>query len=139
MNKLTGFTLIEVLITTLIFSFVILSLTQLQTSSSRYGHSASLHSIASLAASSLLEQMRADHLAVLAGNYNLEQNSTLSSPSNPTNIALQQWHTQLADNLPEGQGSVSCDNTHFCKVTIFWRSRINTDIPLLSFSLSSQF
>ncbi len=139
MNKSTGFTLIEVLITTFIFSFAILSLTQLQTFSSRYGHSASLHSIASLAASSLLEQMRANRQTVLAGDYNLEQNSTLSSASNPANTDLQQWLTQLAANLPEGQGSVSCDNTHFCKVTIFWRNRINTDIPLLSFSLSSQF
>jgi type IV pilus assembly protein PilV len=138
-NKSAGFTLIEVLITTFIFSFAILSLTQLQTFSGRYGHSANLHSIASLAASSLLEQMRTDREAVLAGGYNIDQNSTLSSTSNPANIALQQWRTQLTANLPEGQGSIRCDNTHYCTVSIFWRNTINTDISLLSFSLSSQF
>lgn len=141
-SKQRGFTLIEILITTLIFSFAMLSLTQLQTSASKQANSAALHHSATLQAFSILEQMRVDRIAVLAGQYNVSNTATVSISATHTNNALQQWQTELANVLPEGQASIECSATGLCQVSIFWRniipSQSESQSQLLNFVVSSQ-
>ena len=140
--KQRGFTLIEILITTLIFSFSMLSLTQLQTTASKYANSSALHHMATLQALNILEHMRADRVAVLAGHYNLTQQNTSSHSDSPSAQVLQQWQSELADLLPEGQGSIECSLAGRCKIAIFWvnivPSQMAADNHRLRFELSSQ-
>jgi len=140
--KQQGFTLIEVLITTLIFSFAMLSLTQLQNSASKQSYSAALHHMATLQAFSILEQMRADRVAVLAGQYNVNNSVTVSTAAIDTNTALQQWQTELAHGLPEGQASIECSTIGLCQISIFWRnivpSQTASQSTVLNFVISSQ-
>lgn len=141
-GKQYGFTLIEVLITTLIFSFALLSLTQLQNNASKHAHSASLHHQATLYAFSILETMRADRVAVLAGQYNVTKTDTVSVSDTNTNNVLQQWQLKLADTLPEGQATIHCSATGLCQVGIFWRnivpSQTAASSAVLSFVVTSQ-
>jgi len=140
--KQGGFTLIEILITTLIFSFAMLSLTQLQSTASKQASSSALHNLATVYALTILEQMRADRVAVLAGQYNLAQNTTLSSSDATSSSVLQQWQSELANLLPEGQGSIECSSLGQCKISIFWRNIVPSQTASkntsLSFVLNSQ-
>ena len=140
--KQGGFTLIEILITTLIFSFAMLGLTQLQTTASKYASSTALHNIATLQALNILEYMRSDRVAVFAGQYNLNQNATASNSNTVSATTLQQWQTELADRLPAGQGSIECSDSGRCNISIFWANVVpnqtaSSNNPL-SFVLSSQ-
>ena len=141
-TKQQGFTLIEILITALIFSFALLSLTQLQLTANRHANSARLHHIATLQALSILEQMRADRSAVLAGQYNLTQDTSTLIANTTASAVLQQWQSQLANLLPEGQGSIQCNPSGLCELSIFWYNHLASQNTLqirpLSLVLRSQ-
>jgi type IV pilus assembly protein PilV len=140
--KQGGFTLIEILITTLIFSFAMLSLSQLQNTASKQASSTALHNLATVQALNILEQMRADRVAVLAGQYNLAQNTTTSSSDTISANVLQQWRSELTNLLPKGQGSIECNASGRCEISIFWNnvvpSQTSSKNTQLSFVLSSQ-
>jgi Tfp pilus assembly protein PilV len=98
-----------------------LSLTQLQTTASKHGNSASLQSIASLQVLNILEQMRANRTAVLDGNYDI------SVGGNPTGMGLsthtlQQWLHNISTQLPEGQAYIQCSSLAVCELGISWRN-----------------
>jgi len=141
-SKNKGFTLLEVLITTFIFSFAMLSLALMQMNGMKHGHSASLQSIANMQAMNILERMRANQADVLAQKYNLVKAATPTG-SGLVLEELTSWRDNLKQLLPEGTSSINCNVTGYCTINIFWKSiQPKADSPLtpeeLNFQISSQ-
>ena len=140
-KKNKGFSLLEILITTFIFSFAMLSLALMQMNGMKHGHSANLQSVANMQALNIMEKMRANRVDVIAENYDLSKSA---SPSGGGVVfeELTQWRDDLKKLLPEGTGSIDCDTpplnpAGLCRVTIFWSSiHPNPDSPLIPEELS---
>ena len=139
-NKNKGFSLLEVLVTTFVFSFAMLSLALMQMNGMRTGQSANLQNIANLQTMDILEKMRASRADVIAGNYNI---SRLATPVGD-NIAaadITNWKNKLADLLPSGEGSIQCNATAKCTIQIFWspiHQDLNVEVPDSTFTVVSQ-
>ncbi len=136
--KNTGFTLLEILITTFIFSFAMLSLALMQMNGMKAGHSASLQSIANMQTMDILERMRANRVGVLNGNYNIAK---ASSPSG-SGVAITElinWRATLANLLPEGDSAIVCNATGRCTINIYWKTiHADSNTPDLNFRVITQ-
>ena len=97
-NHSHGFTLIEVLVTLLVLSIGLLGLASLQIQGLRGTHEALLHTQAGGLAVDMAERL-------------------LAHPLDAQD--LQDWKTQLAQRLPEGDGSVVM-NAATATVQVFW-------------------
>jgi len=139
-NKNKGFSLLEVLVTTFVFSFAMLSLALMQLNGMRTGQSANLQSIANLQCMDILEKMRANRADVMAGNYNITRSA---SPIGDAIAAseLTTWKNKLATLLPSGEGSIQCSATAKCNIQIFWspiHQDLNVEMPDSTFAIVSQ-
>jgi type IV pilus assembly protein PilV len=143
-----GFTLLEVLIAVLVFSFGLLGIAAMVLTSVRGTHTAQLHTQATFLAQWMSDAMRANSAAVMAGNYDgpaltaLATNCTSASCS-PATLATRDrevWGTMLARALPAGAGSVRCnlnparrrDGTMafpagLCTLTLTWSESTETE------------
>jgi type IV pilus assembly protein PilV len=90
--KANGFTLLEVLIALVIFSFGLLALAALMAKGLQYNTSALHRSYASTQAYDIADRMRANRLGITAGNY---------------------------DSIPSGSGSVSKTGDTYT-ITVTW-------------------
>ena len=152
-----GFTLLEILITTFIFSFAMLSLALMQMNGMKHGNSASLQSVANMQTIDILERMRVNRNDVLANNYDISRTSEaacsglhdaefetcLSGLTQQWNKDLAQWRHNLEELLPSGTGSIACNASGRCTINSFWNSiHPNPDSPLapdeLNFTIVSQ-
>ena len=110
-RRARGFSLIEVLITILVFAIGLLGLAALQAVSMRSNQSANFRTQATALGYMIIDRMRANTDAVLRGEYLAGLSAgdcTADPPDSPTSahdIAV--WRQQLACQLPDGQGSVS--------------------------------
>jgi len=116
-RKHAGFTLIEVLVSLLVFSIGLLGLAALQLQSLKFNQSAYQRSQASLMAYDVLDRMRSNVLAARNGNYNigLDDPGTLTSCTGTgvtctsaqiATFDLFEWKQALAAVLPKGDGSI---------------------------------
>lgn len=105
-----GFTLLEVLIAMLIFSFGLLGLAALQTYSVKANQSANFRSQASALANTMLDNIRANRTQI-ANYYSNGYNAAADCPATPTQTGAAQdlalWRQQLACQLPQGVGAVA--------------------------------
>lgn len=130
-----GFTLLEVMVALVIFSIGLLGLAGLQSQSLRYNHSAYLKTQASYLAYDILDRMRANREAAIAGRYNADNTTTGADKDCDTKGAtcstndmalhdIYEWKQLLSSNnvLPGGTGSIAQDGTDNDKftVTIAW-------------------
>jgi len=106
--KANGFTLLEVLIALVIFSFGLLALAALMAKGLQYNTSALHRSYASTQAYDIADRMRANRLGITAGNYDSISGAG-TDPVCITNAAL----------LPSGSGSVTTDGTTYT-ITVTW-------------------
>lgn len=114
-----GFSLLEVLVAVAIMALGLLGLAGLQAQGLKNNHSAYIRSQASLYAYDMLDRLRVDRLAAIAGSYNL----TLAA-SAPTGTALADteragWLQQLAA-LPAGDGSISVTSAGVVTIVVQW-------------------
>ncbi len=143
-NKNKGFSLLEVLVTTFIFSFAMLSLALMQINGMQTGQSANLQNIANLQSMDILEKMRANRAGVMAGNYNITRSESPINDDNRgqvVNNELTAWKNKLATLLPGGEGSIQCDATAQCTIQIFWspiHQDLNVEMPDSTFAVMSQ-
>ena len=129
MIKNNGFTLIEVLISTVVLSIGLLGMAALVASSIKNNQSAYFRSQATQLAYDIADRMRANGTA--SDNY-LSSNiadatqhavcATVSTSCTPQNMAendLYQWHSALISNLPGGTGTIINAGGIFT-VTVNW-------------------
>lgn len=118
----SGFTLLEVMVAVVVLSLGLLGLAGLQAASLRNNQIAYYRGIATQQAYDIADRLRANLMGVRAGNYN---NLTAVIPANPAcftagpagclpaNMAITdhfQWNTTNAALLPNGVGTVVCED-----------------------------
>jgi len=117
-SKSSGFSLIEVLVAILIFSFGLLGIAGLMTVSIRNNHNGYMRSQAIMLNHSLVEGMRANVTGLWQGAYNGEAPSSLTkvcdlnSRCNYQDLAdfdMQQWGVLINQYLPNGAGTINCE------------------------------
>ena len=108
-----GFSLIEVLITILIFAIGMLGLAALQATSVRSNQSANFRTQATALGYMIIDRMRANSDGVLRGEYlaGLQAgNCAAAPPATPQDAHdVAAWRQKIACQLPNGQGSIALD------------------------------
>lgn len=118
-SHISGFTLIEVLITLVVLSIGLLGVAGLQLSGLRANHGSGMRSQATFLAYDMGERLRANIQGVHDGDYNnLSGNpgdpGCISSSCSPALMAqtdLHEWNLANATHLPSGVGAVCLDST----------------------------
>ena len=122
-RRQSGFTLIEVLVTLVIFAFGMLGVAGLQMISLTNMDSAQFRSIASLKAGEMAERMRAnagtsyegvagaDNECRAAHYADRHANPVKCTPETLAADDLADWNAELAGRLPKGGGIVCADST----------------------------
>lgn len=106
-----GFSLIEVLITILIFAVGLLGMAALQAVSMRSNQSANFRTQATALAYMIIDRMHANSDAVLRGEYladlaSVDCGAAPDDTLQPAAYDVAQWRQQIACQLPEGQGAI---------------------------------
>lgn len=129
-KRQSGFSLLEVVLSALIFSFAMLSLGLMQMNGMKRAQSVELQSTANILANNILDSMRADLVGVLSGFYSVDYN-VIPVGGSVANDTLSAWKNQLSRELPQGDGDIKCVLT-YCTVKVRW-DNIN---PLLAHASS---
>jgi type IV pilus assembly protein PilV len=111
-----GFTLIEVLVAVMVFSFGLLGIAGMMTISVRNNHNGYLRSQANFLAENMVDRMRANPVGLWNSAYNGTAaigtaGCTLTIPCNYNQLALydtQNWAQSLSTHLPSGSGTINC-------------------------------
>ncbi len=123
-SKQKGFSLIEVLVTTLILAFGLLGMAGLQTVSLRNNVSAYERSQAVFLAYDITDRMRANRSIAVNGGYNVASSATSATVNLANALAqddVKDWLDLITTTLPAGDGSVSCPSaSSACQVDIYW-------------------
>jgi type IV pilus assembly protein PilV len=107
-GKASGFTFVEALVALIVLSIGLLGVAALQLTSLRSNHSSSLRSQATLLASDMVDRMRANRTAALAGAYDVDFDDVADDESTQqSQIDLVRWQVNLANTLPQGRGSIA--------------------------------
>jgi type IV pilus assembly protein PilV len=127
-----GFTMIEVLVALVIFSFAMLGLAGLQTRMLTYSQSSMLRTQAMALTDDVLERMRLDRANAVAGNWNTDLEASATSVSTgaaPYQFDLRDWKTEVEALLPAGRASILMDaaNNNTVLVIIEWNDSRGTD------------
>jgi type IV pilus assembly protein PilV len=134
-SGITGFTLIEVLVALIIFSFGMLGLAGLQIRMVTYSQSSLMRSQAAALTSDILDRMRVDRTNAIDGNWDTPLTERAGSLPNGTTYPyehdLREWKTEVESLLPEGRASiaVSRDGAQNVNVAISieWNDSRGTD------------
>ncbi|MBB3048714.1 type IV pilus assembly protein PilV [Litorivivens lipolytica] len=115
----SGFSLIEVLVALLITALGILGLSAANLNALKFNQTADVRSHATLLAYDIVDRMRANREAALAGHYDI----ALTAPA-PTGNAIHQsdvrdWLNALSNQLTSGDGSIARNGRSFT-VTVQW-------------------
>ena len=120
----SGFSLLEVLITLLITAIGLMGFAAMMLNSMKTNRIAMQRSVATAYAYDIIDCMRANRQDVVAGNYKVDFDGTLSGTSVATKDVTA-WKTELSENLPGGKGKISfTGNT--VKVEIKWTETVNS-------------
>lgn len=118
-----GFTLLEVLIAMLIFSFGLLGLAALQTYSVKANQSANFRSQATALAATLMDNVRANRVRI--GDYYSNSYAAVGCETAPVGagapaLDIAMWRQQIACELPQGQGAIAPISANEIAVCIRW-------------------
>ena len=117
-----GFTLLEVLVTVVIFSVGMLGIAGLQMTGMKQAHNSHLRAVATTQVLDMADRMRANLEGVEAGNYDYDQTQPNcppatdcgSSPCTPAQLAeydVCEWTAQTAAALPGGAARICLDDS----------------------------
>lgn len=118
-----GVGLIEVLIAVLVLSFGMLGLVGLQTWSLRNNQSALERGMATVQTNSIVDAMRADRVAVLAGSYDIGVDDETPTGNGYRDVVIANWRAELVDALNStATGGIDCGavSDSICDITIRW-------------------
>ncbi len=117
----TGVTMIEVLIAILVAVIGLFSAMQLQLTAVANTHSAYFRSQAAVISMGLIDQLRANPSAALAGDYDIELATNVPSDGGLEVTDLAQWRADLSSALPGSTSSVACVTaTRICNLLVQW-------------------
>ncbi len=135
-----GASLIEILVTISVLSLGFLGIASLQTSAIANIHIAYQYSQAASLAQSIVESVRANQAAAMAGLYQHDAGKSTPAPEKkcsatsctPAELAewnISSWHSAIASDLSGGKLSISCpkacSNQSIQLITIYWDARRN--------------
>jgi type IV pilus assembly protein PilV len=130
MQKQSGFSLIEVLVTMVIISFGMLGIAGVIINGLKNNNSSYARTQASILANDIIDRMRANKITAELPTrpYNLLLTDTPTGAGVPLND-LTEWRSSLATAMPSGTGSVSMDaTTKKVTVVVQWDdSRASSD------------
>lgn len=111
--------MIEVLVTIVVVSFGMLGFAGLLNESISANRQAHMRSQATLLAHDIVERMRVNRPAAVAGNYSIP---LATSPASGTLAGddLVEWKSLLASYLPAGDGSVVVDGAGNVTIVVTW-------------------
>lgn len=118
-QRCRGFSLLEMLVAMLILSFGLLGIAGLQAASLRNNTNAYMRTQANFLAYDMVDRMRANRTAALAGDYDI----ALGADASGSTVAakdLLEWKDQLGGMLTSGDGSVACDANAICSIVVQW-------------------
>ena len=137
MRRITGFSLIEVLISIVILSVALLGTAGLMGSSLRNTNTAYYRSQATVLADDILDRMRANVIAARSPNrhYDIGVGPVYVAPAgnNMARYDAEEWVAMLEETLPGGVGIVAVDADGIAEITIRW-----DDVLENSFTTQSQ-
>lgn len=116
-NNSSGFTLIEVLVAVVVFSFGLLGIAGMMTIAVKSNHNGFMRTQANFLAENMMDRMRANPTAVWNGFYDgtpvvaNTQPCALTAPCDYEQLATydtEAWARSLAQFLPAGQGQIAC-------------------------------
>lgn len=116
-NKQIGFSLIEVLIALVIFSFALVGIASLMSLSMRGNQNGYVRSQANILSVDIVNRMQANLGGIWEGEYNglIEDGATkcnLESPCTPADLAAldkESWYRSLQQILPNSTGRINCE------------------------------
>ena len=126
---MAGFSLLEALITALVLAVGLLGMAGLQGTALTRNHSSYLRSQAVVTAYDMMDRMRANRVAALAGSYaraytDSTPTQTCASACTGAQMAEadeREWVLYLANALPSGNGEISVDTaTDIATVKVHW-------------------
>ena len=119
-SQQAGVTMVEVLIAILVSAIGLFSAMKLQLTAVTNTHSSMFRSQAAIITSAMVDQLRANPTAAVAGRYDITLDGL--APTSGLEVAdLKQWRTDLATTLPAGTGSVNCVSaTAICTLVAQW-------------------
>ncbi|MCK0716153.1 type IV pilus modification protein PilV [Chromohalobacter sarecensis] len=120
--RTSGFSLIEVLITLFILSFGMLGLAATQTQALRAQRHADAQSQAVQRVGAMLERLRIDRHAALAGDYD---QPCSDDPGSAASAQVHTWLRGLVNALPQAQGCIEVvgdDDVVTATVKVIWRA-----------------
>lgn len=138
MNKQSGFSMLEVLVTILIMSVGLLGLAGLTAASMRNNHGAYHRTQAVWAAYDIADRMRVNRAVAIAGNYNIALGAAAPAGVAVNQIDLQQWQARL-NALPAGTGSVNVAADRTATVIVQWNdSRASGGAAVQQFQMQTR-
>lgn len=126
-NK-NGYTLFEVMIAVLIVSLGMIALGGIMINSLRYSKESANRFVATQQLYEMADRMRANHKAVVAGNYDEAKGIPSASScrtagcsiSNMAKFDINEWNTKNSRVLPKGEGTVTKNGDSFL-ITVSWQ------------------
>ncbi len=122
-----GIAMMEVLIAFFVLSIGLLGLAGLQIKALQFNQSAFQQSQAQISIYDMLDRMRMNRDAALAGGYNTGGWTNSHSAGQLADNDLNTWLIAVSGNLPDGEGSVNCDANFICTVEVRWTNRFNVN------------
>ena len=113
-----GFSLVEMLVATLVLAFGLIGLAGLQATSLRNNTSAYHRTQVNLFTQDMIDRMRANRAQAVADDYHTGGFGDPAAGGGQAATDVTQWYALLA-TLPNGQGQIICD-TGVCQVSVQW-------------------
>ncbi|MCC8538549.1 type IV pilus modification protein PilV [Xanthomonas axonopodis pv. poinsettiicola] len=147
-RRISGFSLIEVLIALLILGVGLLGFALLQTSNVRFTKSAQQRTIASNLAYEVIDLMRAQrsmvgyYTAITYGSFDNVSGTDCARPvdSSPAK-AMERWRCDVVRALPDGKAQIVLSSSGEVTVTLRWGDQIwltDVDKQVTAFTVTSR-
>jgi type IV pilus assembly protein PilV len=131
-ERATGFSMVEVLVSIVILSIALLGTAGLVGSSLRSTNTSYYRSQATVLADDILDRMRANRTSARNGEYNIDLGPAYAAPSGSlAEYDTHEWTDTLASTLPDGQGTVSVAGGVVI-VTIQWDEAVSNSFTTQS-------
>ena len=135
---LNGFTLLEVMISLLILSIGLLGIAALQANSLKTNHGAYQRTQAIFLTYDMMDRLRANRTAALAGQCDIALGGVISGTSMCA-VDVTDWQNNfVAALMPSGQGLIDCSTTaNVCLVTVQWDEGRQGGGSTITFSITA--